>query len=191
MDKKTLRKVYLEKRKFLSEAEYERRNILLYGQLVDFFNEHPFKSVHTFIPIVKNNEPDVFQFIKYLWTKKPQINTITSITDLNSTKLYHFQIHNTTTFITNEWGIPEPQDCNQFSLKDIDCVLVPMIIGTKSGHRIGYGKGYYDRFLSQCSANTKFIGINLGPLLEGEKFINQYDVPMDYMITPFERLKIN
>ena len=61
-----------------------------------------------------------------------------------------------------------------------------MVVGSKSGHRIGYGKGYYDRFLQKCKSNTKFVGVTLGPLLESNVYANQYDIPMHSMITPFE-----
>ncbi|WMN12002.1 5-formyltetrahydrofolate cyclo-ligase [Marivirga salinae] len=186
MDKNTLRKVYLEKRKFLSQAEYERRNQLLYHRLIEFQEIHQFKSIHTFIPIKKNKEPDIFPFIQFLWSKKPKIDIITAISDLKNPVLSHVKITENTTFLENKWGIPEPQDGTPYLVDKIDCVLVPMVVGSKSGHRIGYGKGYYDRFLQKCKSNTKFVGVTLGPLLESNVYANQYDIPMHSMITPFE-----
>lgn len=190
MDKNTLRKVYLEKRKFLSEAEYERRNQLLYHRLIEFQEKHQFHSIHTFIPIKKNKEPDTFPFIQYLWSQKTDVEVITAISDLQSPILNHVKIIESTTFLENKWGIPEPKDGVPYSIENIDCVLVPMVVGSKSGHRIGYGKGYYDRFLQNCKRETQFIGITLGPLLEGEVFADQYDIPMHSMITPFEAFEI-
>ncbi|RUA31439.1 MAG: 5-formyltetrahydrofolate cyclo-ligase [Bacteroidetes bacterium] len=190
MDKNTLRKVYLEKRKFLSQAEYERRNQLLHHRLIELQEKHQFKSIHTFIPIKKNKEPDIFPFIQYLWSKRPEVEIITAISDLKHPILRHVQITENTTFLENKWGIPEPQDGTPYSIEGIECVLVPMVVGSKSGHRIGYGKGYYDRFLEACKKETQFVGVTLGPLLEGETFAGQFDIPMHNMITPFEVVEI-
>ena len=190
MDKNTLRKVYLEKRKFLSQAEYERRNQLLTNQLIDFVEANQFQRVHTFIPIKRNKEPDTFPFIQYLWSEKPEIEVVTAVSDLNSPIMSHVEIKQDTSFLENKWGIPEPQDGIACPIDNIDCILVPMISGSKSGHRIGYGKGYYDRFLQECSEDTLFLGVNIGPLLEGNLFIDQYDIPMHFMITPFEKIKM-
>lgn len=190
MDKNTLRKVYLEKRKFLSEAEYERRNQLLYHRLIEFQEAHNFKSIHTYIPIKKNKEPDIFPFVQYLWSKKPEVDVVTAISDLKSPILNHVQIKENTTFLENKWGIPEPQGCDSYAIENIECVLVPMVVGGKNGHRIGYGKGYYDRFLQKCKRSTQFVGITLGPLLEGDVFVGQFDIPMHKMVTPFEVLEI-
>lgn len=191
MDKNTLRKVYLEKRKSISEAEYERRNQLLYHRLIEFQESHQFRSIHTFLPIKKNKEPDTFPFIQYLWSLKSGIDVITAVSDLKSPVLSHVKIVENTTFLENKWGIPEPQDGTPYLVGDIECVLVPMLVGGKNGHRIGYGKGYYDRFLQSCKRQTQFVGITLGPLLEGDVYADQFDIPMNSMITPFEVRKIN
>ncbi|MGM0581484.1 MAG: 5-formyltetrahydrofolate cyclo-ligase [Bacteroidota bacterium] len=190
MDKNTLRKVYLEKRRFLSEAEYERRNQLLYHRLIEFQEVHNFRSIHTYIPIKKNKEPDTFPFIQYIWSNQPKVDVVTAISDLNTPVLSHVQIKEHTTFLENKWGIPEPQDGDSYAIENIECVLVPMVVGSKNGHRIGYGKGYYDRFLQKCKSNTIFVGVTLGPLLEGNLYANHYDIPMHSMITPFEVLEI-
>ncbi|WP_296620466.1 5-formyltetrahydrofolate cyclo-ligase, partial [Marivirga sp.] len=170
MDKNTLRKVYLEKRKLLSQAEYERRNQLLYHRLIEFQKSHQFRSIHTFIPIKENKEPDVFPFVQYLWSKTTGVEVVTAISDLNNPILTHVKIKEDTSFLKNKWGIPEPQDGNPYSIDKIECVLVPMVMGSKSGHRIGYGKGYYDRFLQNCKNQTRFVGVTLGPLIEGDFF---------------------
>lgn len=190
MDKNTLRSVYLEKRKRLSEAEFEKRNKLLTKEFIKFFEEHHFKSVHIYIPIKKNKEPDTFPLIQYLWTERPQVDVITAISDLKSPTMQHVKITKHTTFLENKWSIPEPKDGAPYPVDKIECVLVPMIVGSKSGHRIGYGKGYYDRFLARCNPTTLLVGITIGPMLEGALYIDQFDIPMHYMITPFEQFTV-
>jgi 5-formyltetrahydrofolate cyclo-ligase len=190
MDKSTLRKVYLEKRKFLSQAEYERRNQLLYRRLIEFLAKHHFRSLHTFIPIKRNKEPDTFPFIQFLWTQKPEIKVVTGVSDLENPIMRHVQITENTTFLENKWGIPEPKDGTPFDIDKIDCVLVPMVVGSKSGHRIGYGKGYYDRFLVKCASDTLFVGVSIGPLLEGSLYSDEFDCQLESFITPFELYQV-
>ncbi len=189
MNKATLRQVYLEKRRLLTGAEHAKRNQLLTAQLKAFFKQHAFKSVHVFLPISKNKEADLSQFIDYLHTEMPEIRIGCSISDLVQPKMTHFLLESNTLLKPNKWGIPEPVEASIFDLNMLDCVLVPMVAGSKSGHRIGYGKGYYDRFLHECPDDAIFVGVNLGPLLEGDIFAEAHDIQMDYMITPFENFK--
>lgn len=190
MDKHTLRKVYLEKRKMLSEAEYKRRNVLLFEQLKNYFEAKPFQNIHVFLPITKQKEPDTFPFIEYLWTERPEKQVVASISDLEKPKMMHYKIDSQLAIKPNKWGIPEPQNAKLFPIEKIDCVLVPMVIGSKTGHRIGYGKGYYDRFLAQCNKSAKFIGISLAPLLDGDVYADVHDESLHVMLTPFQIIEI-
>jgi 5-formyltetrahydrofolate cyclo-ligase len=63
--------------------------------------------------------------------------------------------------VKNQWGIfePNPELCEEVSLSMISLVLVPAIGFDQNNHRIGYGGGYYDRFLSTFSKDVPFIGI--------------------------------
>ncbi|MBK6266876.1 5-formyltetrahydrofolate cyclo-ligase [Marivirga sp. S37H4] len=186
MDKHTLRKVYLEKRKMLSIDEYQRRNLLLLEQLKRFFASHQFSNIHVFLPIRQQKEPDTFPFIKYLWENKPEVQVITSISDLVKPEMQHYKIDKQIVITPNKWGIPEPQNATVFPITEIDCVLTPMVVGSKSGHRIGYGKGYYDRFLEKCLPQTKSVGLSLAPLLDGDLYAETHDKVLGTMITPFE-----
>ncbi|GAA5036296.1 5-formyltetrahydrofolate cyclo-ligase [Marivirga lumbricoides] len=191
MDKQTLRKVYLGKRKTLSTLEYQRRNQLLTTQLISFVRNKHFKNIHIFLPITSQKEPDTFPFIYHLWENHPEINVITSISDLKTPEMQHYRIDKQIVIQPNKWGIPEPRNASLFPIERIDCVLVPMIVGSKTGHRIGYGKGYYDRFLQKCSSSTFFLGISLSPLLEGNIYADKHDQKMNATVTPFQMHPFN
>lgn len=170
----------------LSTAEYERRNQLLTQQLNTFVESSHFKNIHIFLPITAQKEPDTFPFIHHLWENYPATNVITSISDLKTPEMQHFRIDKQIIIQPNKWGIPEPQNASLFPIEDIDCVLVPMVVGSKTGHRIGYGKGYYDRFLAKCDSNAKLVGISLSPFLDENLYSDRYDIPMNVMINPFQ-----
>ncbi|MEM1282222.1 MAG: 5-formyltetrahydrofolate cyclo-ligase [Chlamydiota bacterium] len=63
--------------------------------------------------------------------------------------------------VENNWGIlePNPQLCEEVQLSEISLVLVPAIGFDKNNHRIGYGGGFYDRFLAELSSEIPFFGI--------------------------------
>jgi 5-formyltetrahydrofolate cyclo-ligase len=63
-------------------------------------------------------------------------------------------------------------------------VLVPLLVVDNHGNRIGYGKGFYDRFLSECKSNTKKIGLSLLPLSEEVIDSGATDVKLDGCAIP-------
>lgn len=92
--------------------------------------------------------------------------------------------------ITNKYNIPEPTS-KAISADYIDMVIIPALIADKSGYRIGYGGGYYDRFLSKI--NTKILKVVLvySDLFYEAATHDSFDVKCDIVITDKEIYKIN
>lgn len=84
----------------------------------------------------------------------------------------------------NEWGIKEPLSEIYIEPEKIDTVIVPLICFDKSGHRIGFGKGYYDRFLERCSKDVKTIGLSYFEPVDKITNIESTDIPLDIVTTP-------
>ena len=86
----------------------------------------------------------------------------------------------------NAWGILEPSGENQEKIlpQQIDLVIIPLLIFDKKGNRVGYGKGFYDRFLQQCKPETLKVGICLEDCVETIDDIDKFDVKMNFCITP-------
>ena len=84
----------------------------------------------------------------------------------------------------NEWGIKEPLSDIYIEPEKIDTVIVPLICFDKLGHRIGFGKGYYDRFLERCSKEVKTIGLSYFEPVYKITNIEITDIPLDIVITP-------
>lgn len=86
----------------------------------------------------------------------------------------------------NQYGICEPCQGNEVEPEDLDLIIVPALVVDKKGHRLGYGKGYYDRFLSRLPENcTKIVPI-ASELIVDEIPYDNYDVPVDMVVTQFE-----
>jgi len=88
-----------------------------------------------------------------------------------------------TQFQTNTWGIIEPLGQNTIDETAIDLVLVPLICFDETGHRVGYGKGFYDRTLARCRKDCIKVGLSFfGPVEEIEG-VDANDVRLDYCVT--------
>lgn len=180
--KSTLRKVYLRKRKTLTDKEYNRRNDLILKYFQDGLPSFKNLFVHVFLSIEKQREVQTWPIIECI--KKQGGTVVISRSDTNSNKMEHFQLDENTVLHESKWGILEPTSGRKIDVTDIDVVLVPLIVADKHGGRIGYGKGYYDRFLAGCRPDIQKIGLSLSPLLDKIQNLEPFDVPLDSCIYP-------
>jgi len=184
MIKEELRKIYLEKRSSLSQNDYATYN----NQLCEnFFSSVDLSSVrilHCFLPIEKNKEPDTRLIINRIQAGYPKIYIAVPRVNEKMEELESFFFEGHEHLIVNKWGIPEPKKGTIAPLKNIDMVLVPLLTFDKKGHRVGYGKGYYDKFLSGCRSDCRRVGISLFDPVEKIGDINELDVRLHACVTP-------
>ncbi|MEQ8926469.1 MAG: 5-formyltetrahydrofolate cyclo-ligase [Fulvivirga sp.] len=180
--KQVLREVYLAKRLTLTNKEYDLRNNLVVGAASVLIDKIKPETVHIFVPIKSKREIDLTGLVEKYAAKKFAVPK----TEKNG-ELKHFIFNSETKMLQNKWGIMEPHNGQEVDPTQVDLVFVPLIIADKLGHRIGYGKGYYDRFLAQTSAIK--IGVSLQPLLDKIDYMQITDVKLDGVITPYEQMK--
>jgi 5-formyltetrahydrofolate cyclo-ligase len=91
--------------------------------------------------------------------------------------------------VTSTFSVPEPVG-NEVPARseDIKTVIVPMLAFDRSGHRLGYGAGYYDRFLSG-NRDTKKIGIAFSCQEVPSVPADENDIPMDIIVTEKEKIR--
>lgn len=184
MTKQELRKIYLEKRLSLSSQDYANHNRLLVETFISKVDLLSTKVLHTFLPIEKSKEPDTWLIINRVQSAHPHIRiSIPRISD-ETGELESIFFDGPEQLVKNKWGIPEPHQGRKTRMYEIDMVLVPLLIFDKRGHRVGYGKGYYDKFLSGCRADCKRVGISLFEPVEKIDDINDLDVTLQYCVTP-------
>lgn len=101
-------------------------------------------------------------------------------------RLENYAWNDETVFLTNRHGIeePNPETSQPIDIQDIDAVLVPLLAFDRQGQRVGYGGGYYDRFLSQCRPDTLKIGLSHFEPIEEIEDVDEWDVKLDLCITP-------
>ncbi len=86
----------------------------------------------------------------------------------------------------NKWGIREPDGEQTAAPSELDIVLVPLLAFDAQGHRVGYGKGYYDRLLAECRPDCLKIGLSAFAAEERIDDIHPLDVRLDLCLTPDE-----
>ena len=99
-------------------------------------------------------------------------------------EMTHFLLTENTKIQKNKYNIPEPTNGLKVPVEKIEVVFVPLLAFDTNGNRVGYGKGFYDTFLSKCNPKTIKIGLSF---FEAEVAIDgvfETDVPLNYCVTP-------
>ncbi|MBX2897216.1 MAG: 5-formyltetrahydrofolate cyclo-ligase [Cyclobacteriaceae bacterium] len=183
MNKAELRKIYLQKRNALSATESTQLSFQVYQQFFANINLSFIQVIHTFLPVASKYEPDTWLIIDRLRREFPYIRISIPKTDSRTNTLENFYFEGLHQLVTTAWGIQEPKQGIPTETKKIDLVLVPLLAFDKTGQRVGYGKGFYDRFLKQCRPDCKKVGLSFFEAEEDFEY-DPFDVPLDACITP-------
>ena len=182
ISKENIRQNALRLKRQISDSEYKRRSRQIAGFTVDFILTKGLKTIHTYLPIFKNREPDTNLTITKL--QKSEVKIMVSHTDFKTETMTHFWYDNDLDLSLDQFGIPEPVKGNQAKIEEAECILVPLVCADKAGNRIGYGKGYYDKLLEPIKDQVIKIGLSILPAFESFNFNEDHDIKMDYIITP-------
>ena len=156
--------------------------IMEHVKLIDWKSLH---TVHVFLPIRKNNEVDTFSILNYFKHEQPQLKILVPRTSFKNLSISNIVYdHEFTILGRNKYDIPEPIHGRIVPALEIDAVFIPLLGFDVNGNRVGYGKGFYDRFLSECRPDVVKIGLSFFDPVERIDDINKYDIPLDLCITP-------
>ncbi len=135
---------------------------------------------HIFLPIIERNEVNT-EFLLHILQGKDK-SVIVPKANFKTGELTHILLQENTPLSIASYGIPEPKSGIEISSEQIDVVFVPLLAFDKQGNRIGYGKGFYDRFLVKCNPNTIFVGLSF--FEAEEKIPNEIiDIPLHFCVT--------
>ncbi|MEO8821590.1 MAG: 5-formyltetrahydrofolate cyclo-ligase [Ginsengibacter sp.] len=185
MNKQDLRNLFKQKRKDLSLHSIEKFNDLI---LINFqkLNLPYIECVHTYLSSLKLGEPETANIIKYLQFKNPLIKVVIPKIDIHSGEMLNYHFDEGVEIIKNKYGIDEPKEGEIIDINEIDLVLIPLLAFDKTGYRVGFGKGYYDKFLLHCRKDVLKIGLSFFEPVEEIGDISGYDIPLDFCVTPNE-----
>lgn len=186
MTKQEVRKIYLGKREKMGEAEYERFCRMIIENLFNHGSLGTLSTLHTYLAVVEKKEPDTWPILDRLKRESPHVRIV--VPKMQGDELEHFYYEGLQQLDQNQYGIFEPMHGTAVELDRIDAVIVPLLAADKQGNRLGYGRGFYDRFLSRCNKQCKKIGLSLFNLEESIP-TDAWDVKLDMIITPFAAIK--
>jgi 5-formyltetrahydrofolate cyclo-ligase len=182
MMKSELRRVYLDKLKSLSPEERKLKSDRIADAFFSNFDLDHIDYLHAFISIEKFNEIDTRSIIHRFWRDHPRIQTLVPRVEGDEILSLRFALE--TELAESPWGIHEPTHDEFVDDELIDMVLVPGLVFDRRGHRVGYGKGFYDRFLSRCRPDCVKIGLNYFDPVDKIDGVHDGDVRVDFVITP-------
>ena len=186
--KSELRKIYLAKRQMLSPDERESASAHIARIFFRDFNLTGISVLHCFIPIERFNEVDTRPIFQRLWSDFPKIQTVVPRVNHQTEDLESLKYGPDVELIANRWQIHEPSHNEYIEPDEVDMVLVPLLCFDMQGHRVGYGKGYYDRFLSRCRPDCLKIGLSIFAPVEKIDDAHEGDVTLDFAVTPTQTI---
>ena len=181
MKKQELRVLYKQKRKDLTEIQIKGLQENIYQQIYNL-DLSTFKNVHLFLSMPKFKEIDTAPLITYFRNKNKRI--VVSKCNFKDHTLSHFYLEENTLLSMNKFGVLEPVAAELVEENKLDLIFIPMLISDDKKFRVGYGKGFYDRFLSNCRKDAKFIGLNFFPPITAIEDKNEFDIPLHQVIYP-------
>ncbi|MFN4025814.1 MULTISPECIES: 5-formyltetrahydrofolate cyclo-ligase [Flavobacterium] len=181
MFKKDLRKKYKALRQQLSEAQIEDKSLAIANRLLqlDVWDKTYF---HLFLTIEEQKEVDTEFVLQILAGKDKEI--VVARSDFDTLAMTHFLLTDNTKFQKNQYNIFEPVDGIEVPPSKLDVVFVPLLAYDNDGNRVGYGKGFYDKFLSQCKEDVIKVGFSFFEPEENITDVSPNDILLDYCVTP-------
>ena len=179
LTKLALRKSFLKKRLALSGQEHEDKSFAITNNCLTLPIWH-LEYYHLYLPIKAKAEIDTTLILTLLQGKDKQV----ILPRTKGSELEHILLTDITKLKTNILGITEPEKGIKISPEQIDVIFLPLLAWDKSGNRLGYGKGFYDNFLSLCKTNTIKVGLSFFDPVDKIVDIRSKDVRMDFCVNP-------
>ena len=175
MTKDEIRAAAVSGRRALSHEDITEKSRAISTRLMPFLE----KADTIMCYIAAFNEPRTADIIQRLFDAGKKI--VVPVSDALTCTILPSYLTSPGKLIRGEYGIPEPSEFIPADIGDIDISIIPGIAFDRSGMRIGFGKGYYDRFLAE------FSGMKIGLCYELQLYDSiphdSHDIPMDIIIT--------
>ncbi|MEO7658716.1 MAG: 5-formyltetrahydrofolate cyclo-ligase [Pyrinomonadaceae bacterium] len=184
MTKSELRKIFRRRGASLTRTETAELSRQIADKLFGSVQLAGVGTLHCFILIEKFNEIDTSLIFDRVWSDFPSIRTAVPRINPSNGELENYLYDAQTPLIENRWGIREPVSGEMIAPSELDIVLVPLLCFDESGHRVGYGKGFYDKLLSICRPDCRKLGLSFFPPVLKITDTAPHDIQLDACITP-------
>lgn len=187
MTKTEVRKYFTEKRLSLSPKQLEEISQSICDAAFKHYQLSE-KKISLFLPIERKKEINTYK----IWEKALSLDAEVAIPRVNEStnELKHILFESEDQLEISSFGIPEPKKGRVIAAEHFEIVFVPLLGVDKNGYRVGYGAGYYDRFLKKCTPRCKFIGLShFDELVDPIKDLHEEDVPLHAVVTPTQIIR--
>ena len=174
-----IREEMLRKRDSIPSAVRHELSRIINTRTIDFIETQAINTVMLYLSI--QSEVDTHDLLVYLL----RTNKIALAPAIEAKHLVPRRISNTSTqLVRHRYGMLQPdQDvCPKFPLNQIDLIIVPGIAFDLKKYRIGYGGGYYDRFLPKCPQAT-WVGLAFEDQLIRDTLPQSWDVALHFIFS--------
>ncbi|HEX5797471.1 MAG TPA: 5-formyltetrahydrofolate cyclo-ligase [Candidatus Saccharimonadales bacterium] len=183
-DKRALRASLLSRKMRLGKDEVDKMSEAAIKKLIGFLDWAKVRNIHIYIPITANNELNTWPFIKHLRDNFPNVMIYLPKLDGFAKLDSYAEVRE------NRLGIPEPITKTLTSGVQFDVIIIPTIGFDRRGYRLGYGAGYYDRFLAKHRSKN-VIGLSYA-MSEIDKVPDEpHDKKMHTVITEKEIISVS
>jgi 5-formyltetrahydrofolate cyclo-ligase len=184
MTKSELRRSCLAKRQLLPVDEHELASAHIAVRFFQVFDLSKIKVLHCFVSVPRFGEVDTRPIFQRVWSEFPDVETVVPRINHGRNELESLRYGPDTELTFNRWQIGEPVHQDRVEAAEIDIVLVPLLCFDRCGHRVGYGKGYYDRLLARCRTDCQKVGLSTFPPIDEITDAHESDIRLDTCITP-------
>lgn len=186
LDKKELRRKYLTRRMALPLEEVARLSAEICQRIT---TSEWFDSAHHILMYMPfRQEVDIRPLMEYAWAQGKTLYLPKSEPKTKTITIY--EVGGFNELQPGTYGILEPaaESCRIGQAADVDVVIVPGVVFDRAGYRIGYGGGYYDRFLPQLKPRTLFVGVAFSLQVVDRLTREAFDRQLDVLVTDTESL---
>lgn len=173
-----------EKRASLSRNEVRERSKQILENLLtlpDFFRHD---VVHTYVSS-KNNEADTHELIRVLVKQRRRV--VVPVSDVRTKLMRHSELFSLSELIGGAYGILEPRMVRPVPIADLQVVVVPALGVDRMGNRLGFGAGFYDRFLHDVQLPT--IALAYDFQVVDRVPTEKTDIAVSYIVTEEEIIR--
>ena len=179
MLKSELRLLYTTYRNQLSRDQLTTHSLSIANNLLKL-SIWQFDFYHLFLPIIEKNEIDTSFILSILQGKDKHV----VLPKMQGDSLAHYLLTDNTVLKKNKWNVPEPDSGIPIDVNQLEVVFVPLLAFDEFGNRVGYGKGFYDRFLKKCRPDIIKVGLSIFKAEPKITDVFENDIPLDYCVTP-------
>lgn len=171
----------------LTSREREKLSFCIIQNVLKYLaDKQHIQHIHVFLSIKQLNEVHTETLIAKLLLQDKSIYT--SISDHENNEMNTVRLTAHPTYLEDEHGIPVPSEWSDGDNSSIQLIFMPLMAYDLNGHRLGYGKGFYDRFLPKLPGKAVKAGLSYFPP-ENQIPVEPHDIPLDLCFSPEGILK--